>query len=77
MKNEGLLAANTKKIRMSRIIIYGILIFFSIIYLIPIYILFTTSVKSFNEVSLLRMWYFPTEFTLENFKLVWAGSVEQ
>ena len=77
MKNEGLSAANIKKIRMSRIIIYGILIFFSIIYLIPIYILFTTSVKSFKEVSLSRMWYFPMEFTLENFKLVWVGSVEQ
>jgi glucose/mannose transport system permease protein len=47
--------------------IYAILIFFAILFLIPVYMVLVTSFKSFSQVSLSTMWNFPTEFTLEAF----------
>jgi glucose/mannose transport system permease protein len=50
-----------------RVAIYATLIFFAILFLIPVYMVLVTSIKSFDQVSLSTMWQFPTEFTLEGF----------
>ncbi|HLU10617.1 MAG TPA: carbohydrate ABC transporter permease [Oceanobacillus sp.] len=47
--------------------IYLTLIFFSILFLIPVYMVLVTSFKTFSQVSLSTMWNFPTEFTLDAF----------
>ena len=50
-----------------RVATYAILIFFAILFLIPVYMVLVTSFKSFDQVSLSTMWNFPTAFTLEAF----------
>ena len=54
--------------RLLRVVVYGLLIFFAILFLIPVYMVLVTSFKSFDQVSLSTMWNFPTEFTLEGFR---------
>lgn len=54
--------------RMLRVVVYGLLIFFAILFLIPVYMVLVTSFKSFDQVSLSSMWNFPTRFTLEGFR---------
>lgn len=51
-----------------RIAMYATLIFFAILFLIPVYMVLVTSFKSFSQVSLSTMWNFPTEVTLDAFK---------
>ncbi len=52
----------------ARIIVYGILIAFSIIYLLPIYLMLVTGFKPFNQVDLKTMWSLPTTgLHLDNF----------
>lgn len=51
-----------------RIAMYATLIFFAILFLIPVYMVLVTSFKSFSQVSLSTMWNFPTELTLDAFK---------
>ena len=47
------------RIRWSRLAIYTVLILFALLYLMPIYVLVVTGLKSFREVSLAQMWDFP------------------
>src|SRR5687768_15944155 len=54
--------------RLVRVLIYSILIFFAVIFLIPVYMVLVTSVKSFDQVSLSTMWNFPTQITFEGFR---------
>lgn len=54
-------------IRPSRLAIYVLLIAFAAFYLMPIYVLLVTGLKSFSEVSLNRMWDFPSGFHLDSF----------
>jgi glucose/mannose transport system permease protein len=49
-------------------VIYGLLILFAIFFLMPVYMVVVTSVKSFQDVNLSTMWNFPTRFTLEGFE---------
>lgn len=51
----------------SRVLIYGLLIGMSILFLVPVYMVLVTSFKSIDQVSLPTMWQFPTRFTLESF----------
>ncbi len=63
-----------KKRRSTRqkIFTYLILLMFSVFFLIPIYLLITTSFKSFAEVSINRMWLLPESLSLEGFKEAFA-----
>jgi glucose/mannose transport system permease protein len=61
-------AAPRSTIRVSRVIIYALLILFSILFLIPVYMVLVTSFKSIDQVSLSTMWQFPTAFTWESFQ---------
>lgn len=55
-----------------KIFTYLILFLFSIFFLIPIYLLVTTSFKSFAEVSINRMWILPESLSFEGFKEAFA-----
>ncbi|HEY6041539.1 MAG TPA: carbohydrate ABC transporter permease [Anaerolineae bacterium] len=56
-----------------RPIIYIILILFAAFYLMPIYVLLVTGLKSFTEVSLDRMWNLPATLSFESFLRAWNG----
>jgi glucose/mannose transport system permease protein len=52
----------------SRALIYILLLFFSMFYLVPMYIMLVTGFKSFDEVSLKTMWSLPAGLAMENFQ---------
>jgi glucose/mannose transport system permease protein len=45
----------------------ALLAFLALLYLLPIYVMFITGLKSFDEVSLTRMWDLPTGLYFDNF----------
>jgi len=49
-------------------LIYLLLILFSIYFLIPIYVMLVTGLKSFQEVNLKDMWSLPSRLSLDGFK---------
>ncbi|MEA2008059.1 MAG: carbohydrate ABC transporter permease [Chloroflexota bacterium] len=54
-----------------RILIYTILIFFVIIFLIPAYMVITTSLKSPIQISLKTAWNLPTQWFFQSFVEAW------
>jgi glucose/mannose transport system permease protein len=54
-----------------RLAIYIIMIAFAAFYLLPVYLLLITSFKSFEEVSLSRMWDLPRGLAFESFGRAW------
>ncbi len=60
-------------ISVTRVLIYGALIVAAVFYLLPVYVLLVTGLKSFQEVSLARMWELPRGLGLESFVRAWAG----
>ncbi|MBE3091083.1 MAG: carbohydrate ABC transporter permease [Actinobacteria bacterium] len=65
------------KISLTRLLIYIILAIFSIFYIIPMYIMVVTGMKSFAEVSLDTMWNLPNSFNFNSFSLAWLGSIKE
>ncbi|MGB9768760.1 MULTISPECIES: carbohydrate ABC transporter permease [Dictyoglomus] len=59
--------------KLSRVLIYLVLILFAIFYLTPVYVLLITSMKSFAEVDLKRMWNPPKTISFESFVKAWFG----
>ena len=59
-------------IRPSRIIIYGLLVAFSIVYLLPVYVLIVGSLKTLREVNTTSIWTLPTGFNLG----AWADALQ-
>jgi glucose/mannose transport system permease protein len=55
-------------IHWTRILIYGSLVLFAALYLMPIYVLVVTGLKSFQEVSLNQMWDLPSSLSFSSFK---------
>ena len=55
------------KRRITRSILHLLLVGAAVFYLMPIYILLTTSFKSFQEVNLATMWALPSGIHLDNF----------
>ena len=49
----------SSRLRPGRVAIYIIMIAFALFYLLPVYLLLITGMKSFEEVSLSRMWDLP------------------
>jgi glucose/mannose transport system permease protein len=64
----------TSSFRLSRVAIYAVLVLFAIFYLMPVYVLLVTGLKSFTEVTLDRMWALPTSFSLDSFVDAWFGN---
>ena len=60
-----------------RIVIYAVLIMFAIFYLLPVYILVITSLKSFTEVNLSHMWTLPKGLSLDSFHDAFFGNDAQ
>jgi glucose/mannose transport system permease protein len=61
-----------KKSTKQKIFTYLILFLFSVFFLIPIYLLITTSFKSFAEVSINKMWLLPQSFSFDGFREAFA-----
>lgn len=59
--------------RRPRILLYAIMLVFAAFFILPMYMLLITSLKSFDQVSLSRMWDLPTSFSLESFARAWNG----
>jgi glucose/mannose transport system permease protein len=50
----------------SRILVYLILILFSLFYILPVYLIIITSLKQYADVNLYRMWELPPVWRLDN-----------
>lgn len=60
--------------RLSKLLLYLILIIFAAFYLLPVYVLLTTSLKNFSEVNLKSMWRLPKNVSLDSFIMAWNGN---
>lgn len=70
--------SKARSIDPSRIAIYLLLVLFAAIFLIPIYVLLTSSFKTFAEVQdLSKMWSLPAGLNLESFRAAWSGIPEK
>ncbi len=56
----------------TRVVIYGLLILFAIIYLLPLVVMVMTSLKPLDEITGGNMFYFPHELTFEPWKKAWG-----
>ena len=63
-----------RELRWSRVLIYAILILSAMFYLMPVYVLVATGMKSFAEVSLSRMWDPPSGLHFHSFIRAWVGN---
>jgi glucose/mannose transport system permease protein len=57
-----------------RIILYAIAILFTIYYLLPVFLLILTGLKSYNEVNLYEMWSLPHTLSIQSYIDAWVGS---
>ena len=62
-----------RPLKWNRVVIYGLLILAAAFYLLPVYVLIVTGLKSFQEVSLARMWDLPSGLYLDSFIKAWLG----
>lgn len=60
-----------------RVVIYLLLIAAALFYLLPVYLLVITGMKSFQEVSLARMWDWPSGFHFDSYAKAWNGKQEE
>ncbi len=68
----------TARFEAVRLGIYLLLILFALLYLIPVYVLLASSLKTFAEVQDLgRLWSLPAGFHLESFQAAWSGIPEK
>ncbi|MBC7263725.1 MAG: carbohydrate ABC transporter permease [Chloroflexi bacterium] len=63
------------RLRWSRVLIYLALTVFAVFYLMPVYVLLITGMKSFAEVSLSRMWALPSGLHFDSFVKAWTGGI--
>ena len=61
----------TTRFRPSRLLIYGALIVFAAFYLLPFYLMLITSLKSYQELNVTRMWVLPKGIHLEGIIGAW------
>lgn len=62
--------STTKRLRP---LLYVILSLAAVMYLVPVYVLLVTGLKSFTEVNLQTMWHLPSSFSLQSFVRAWVG----
>lgn len=62
-----------RSLRPGRVAIYAILILAAAFYLLPVFVLLITGMKSFDEVSLARMWDLPSGLHFDSFVQAWFG----
>jgi len=61
-------------LRWQRVVLYAVLVAFAIFYLMPVYILIATGLKSFAEANLYRMWDLPKGLHFDSYIKAWFGS---
>ena len=70
--------AKRRRFDPARFAVYVLLVLFALIFLIPVYVLLTSSFKTFAEVQdLSKMWSLPAGLNLESFKAAWSGIPEK
>jgi len=62
-----------RSFRWSQVAIYALLVLAAAFYLLPVYLLLITGMKSFQEVSLARMWDLPSGLHFDSFVQAWVG----
>ena len=65
--------SRTLKVRWSRVFIYAALVAASVFFLLPVYLLIITGMKSFAEVSLATMWDLPSGIHFDSYARAWFG----
>lgn len=68
---------STRRIRPQRILLYAVMLVFAAGFLLPVYLLLITALKSFDQVSLSRMWEWPTSLSLESFERAWNPNARE
>lgn len=63
----------SRNVSSSRVLIYLLLIAAAIFYLLPVYVLIITGMKSFAEVSLATMWDLPSGLHFDSYIKAWFG----
>ena len=58
------------------IVVYALLLIASAVYLTPVLVQLVTGLKSFQEVSLSRMWRLPTSLSFASFVKAWSGAYQ-
>lgn len=66
-------AGGGASVRWNRLGIYTVLVLAAAFYLLPVYVLFITGMKSFQEVSLARMWEWPSGLHFDGYLKAWFG----
>jgi len=61
-------------LRWQRVVLYAVLVAFAIFYLMPVYVLIATGLKSFAEANLSRMWDLPKGLHFDSYTKAWFGS---
>ena len=61
-------------LRWQRVVLYAVLVAFAIFYLMPVYVLIATGLKSFAEANLQRMWDLPKGLHFDSYVKAWFGS---
>jgi glucose/mannose transport system permease protein len=65
MATETVVATRLRfRFHWTRLIIYAVLILFSVFYVIPVYLILITSFKQYTDINLYRMWEFPAFLNL-------------
>ncbi len=65
----------SKPIRVSKILNYLFLVIASAFFLLPIFLLLNTSLKSYENVALATMWNLPRDLGFDSFTQAWLGSI--
>jgi glucose/mannose transport system permease protein len=73
----SLAGAGAQRRAVVRVVMVVVLVLFALFYLMPVYVLLVTSLKSFSEVSLARMWELPTSVSLDSFWRAWNGDPDK
>lgn len=70
-------SADPRKIRWGRVMLYVTLVVAAAFYLLPVFLLIITGMKSFQEVSLARMWDLPSGLHFDSYIKAWFGNESQ
>jgi glucose/mannose transport system permease protein len=70
--------ARKTQLNPTRIAIYALLILFALVFLVPVYVMVVSSLKTFAQVQdLSKLWSPPTGIYLESFRAAWSGIPEK
>jgi len=73
-KMRDLRSGAKRPLRWQRVLLYAILVASAMAFLLPVYVLLITGMKSFAEVSLQSMWDLPKGVHFESYAKAWFGS---